>query len=60
MSRKLDEPKMPKKTPKSEQNEQSDLKADAFIEGKNRQSSSQIYFLLEVKTITKIARKWDC
>ena len=45
------------KTPKSEQNEQSDLKADAFIEGKNRQSSSQIYFLLEVKTITKIAKK---
>ena len=36
------------------------IKADAFIEGNNRQSSSQIFFSLEVKTITKIARKWDC
>jgi len=36
------------------------LKADAFIEGKNRQSSSQIFFSLEVKTITKITGKWDC
>ena len=36
------------------------VKVDAFIQGKNRQSSSQIYFLLEVKTITKIAGKWDC
>ena len=36
------------------------VKVDAFIQGKNRQSSSQIYFLLEVKTITKIVGKWDC
>ena len=46
------------KTSRMEQ--ESNLKADAFIEGKNRQSSSQIYFLLEVKTITKIPGKWDC
>ena len=30
-----------------------DLNADAFIEGKDRQSSSQIYFLLEVKNNSK-------
>jgi hypothetical protein len=36
------------------------LKAHAFTVGKNKQSSSQIYFLLEVKTITKITGKWDC
>ena len=33
------------------------LKADAFIEGKNWQFSSQTYFLLKVKTITKISGK---
>ena len=36
------------------------LKPKAFIAGKNRQSSSQIFFSLEVKNNNKIAGKWDC
>ena len=36
------------------------IKPKAFIAGKNKQSSSQIFFSLEVKNNNKIKGKWDC